>query len=157
MSCGDWICNDGFVLWLTVLITATKLMAIRLWEGYSHYIPGRSFRSPEITGTGSSIPVEKRWDFSQQIPINFLCFPTGIGQNLSEKFRKYPIGILLPKKPVELHGNGRFQAGLYHMRMTCMGIYTLSSTKEGEECFLWVMFIHLPSSRSNRTDKLILN
>ena len=87
MSCGDWICNDGFVLWLTVLITATKLMAIRLWEGYSHYIPGRSFRSPEITGTGSSIPVEKRWDFSQQIPINFLCFPTRIGQNLSEKFR----------------------------------------------------------------------
>ena len=99
-------------------------------------IPGRSFRSPDptasfrkeagkilvsrrktpkITGIGSSIPVEKRWDFFRQIPINFLCFPTGIGQNLSEKVRKYPIGILLPKKPVELHGNGRFQAGLFHM------------------------------------------
>ena len=88
-------------------------------------ILGSQRKTPEITEIGSSIPVEKRWDFFRQIPINFLWFPTRIGQNLSEKFRKYPIGILLPKKTVELHGNGCFQAGLFHMGKSLNNSQTL--------------------------------
>jgi hypothetical protein len=103
------------------------------FEEKIHIHPGRTFRSPDPSGFcrkdagkspdpagkywksleyGSSIPIKKRPDFFRHIPVNFLCFPAGTGRKSSEKIRKFPIGILLPKKSLGSPRTDRFRAGL---------------------------------------------
>jgi hypothetical protein len=59
--------------------------------------------------------LENYSDFFWWIPTNFLCFPARTGRKSFEKIRKISVRITVSTKSPELHGTGRFRAGLFDL------------------------------------------
>ncbi len=57
-------------------------------------VTGSCRKTPEIPGTGSSVPAENCPDFFRWIPIKFLCVSTGTGRKSSEKVPKNFFGLV---------------------------------------------------------------